>query len=193
MKKVSNLLFVFATLVIAISCNNSGKENVKAADSANDAKTNTDTSSATLQTDDKSSSFLVRVADAGMGEVELTKLAEEKSTNAEIKGFASMLWNDHTQLNQQVKQMAQERNVTLPPTTSEDHNKVMADMKTRSGKNFEKEFLDKLVVNHNKSISLFEDAIKEVNDAAVRTFADNTLPKLRVHRDSAQALKKKYW
>jgi putative membrane protein len=197
MKKLSILLGLFATIGLGIAaCNNSGKENVDTADSINSEKRDgmdTVDNRAGVTADEESSKFLVRVADAGMSEVEFTKLAEQKATTPEIKQFATMLWNDHTQLNQQVKQLAQERNITLPATTSEDHNKMMTDVQAKTGKSFDKAFIDKLIANHNKSIDLFEKAVKNVNDAGVRTFADNTLPKLRMHRDSAQALEKKYW
>ena len=197
MKKMSILLGLFATIGFGMTaCNNSGKENVDTADSINKEKrdvADTANNRVNVTTDKESSEFLVRVADAGMSEVEFTKLAEQKATTPEIKQFASMLWNDHTQLNQQVKQLAQERNITLPATTSEDHNKMMTDIQAKTGKAFDKAFIDKLIANHNKSIDLFDKAIKDVNDASVRTFADNTLPKLKMHRDSAQALEKKYW
>ena len=132
MKKMSILLGLFATIGFGMTaCNNSGKENVDTADSINKEKrdvADTANNRVNVTTDKESSEFLVRVADAGMSEVEFTKLAEQKATTPEIKQFATMLWNDHTQLNQQVKQLAQERNITLPATTSEDHNKMMTDM-----------------------------------------------------------------
>lgn len=190
MKKLSIGLIVLATVWMA--CNNSGNENVDKADSINKARS--ENASDTMGTvDEKSSSFLVRVANAGMSEVELTKLAESKAATPEIKQFANMLWNDHTQLNAQVKQLAGDRKITLPDSTSADHRKLMDDMKAKSGKNFDKAFIETLIKNHNNSIDLFEKAVNEVNDSGVRTFADNTLPKLRMHRDSARAIEKKYW
>ncbi len=193
MKKLSILLGLFATMGLGVACNNSGKENVDTADSINKAKADSANNPGAVVVDEQSSSFLVRVADAGMAEVELTQLAQTKAVTPEIKQFAGMLHNDHMQLNDEVKKLAGERNITLPAATSEDQKKLMVDMKAKTGKNFDKEFIQKIISKHNNSIDLFEKAIKDVNDSGVRTFADNTLPKLRMHRDSAQAIEKKYW
>ncbi|HEX7845075.1 MAG TPA: DUF4142 domain-containing protein [Chitinophagaceae bacterium] len=191
MKTVS--IFLCLAMITVAACNNEGKDNVEKADSINKAKDDNAMNNNTVTVDQESSEFLVRVADAGMNEVDITKLAQEKASIPEVKSLASMLWTDHSQLNQQVKQLAQERNITLPSTTSADHAKEMDDLKAKTGKNFDREFIRKMISKHNSSIDAFEKAVKDVKDSGVRTFADNTLPKLRMHRDSAQAIEKKYW
>src|SRR5256885_1244962 len=101
MKKIS---WFFLTLpFVLIACNNQNKDSVEKADSTNQAKADTsntmDTTSTTkgvLGVDDKTASFLVKVADVGMTEVQLGKIAEEKAANKRVKEFGSMMVKDHT-------------------------------------------------------------------------------------------------
>lgn len=43
---------------------------------------------------------------------------------------------------------------------------------------------------HHETIDLFEQAADNVKDAELKTFINNTLPKLRNHLDSAKAIDK---
>ena len=47
-----------------------------------------------------------------------------------------------------------------------------------------------MVKDHQEAIDLFEKASGNVKDSEVKTFIDNTLPKLRMHLDSAKAVQK---
>ncbi|RYY22254.1 MAG: DUF4142 domain-containing protein, partial [Chitinophagaceae bacterium] len=46
------------------------------------------------------------------------------------------------------------------------------------------------VKDHEKTINLFEEGSRDVKDAELKTFIDQTLPKLRTHLDQAKAIQK---
>ena len=50
-----------------------------------------------------------------------------------------------------------------------------------------------MIDRHKSGIKLYEDAAKDANDADIKAFANNTLAKLRMHLDSAQAIKKMHF
>lgn len=188
MKKKS---IAIALPFLLLACNNEGKDSVEKADSANEAKMDSNsTTSQALQTDEASSSFLVKAADGGMTEVRLGELGQQKASNTGVKRFASMMVHDHTGANDQVKTLAAQRNVTLPDAPASDNQKKVDDMAKKTGKDFDKSFMDAMVNDHEKTIDLFKDASGKANDADVKAFADNTLPKLQMHLDSAKAIRK---
>lgn len=193
MKKINALLL--AASFILVACNNTADDSVEKADSIN--KANTDTSVTgnrnVVVTDEKSSAFLVRAANSGMAEVQLAKIAQQKATLDAVKSFATMLEKDHSSVNDQVKNLAAQRNVTLPATISEDKQKMIADCEKKTGKDFDKEYVSMMVKSHNDGIDLFEDVRSNATDIDVKNFADKTLPALRMHLDSAKALQKRYW
>jgi putative membrane protein len=184
MKKVLPLLIGLGLLSFA--CNNEANDSVDTADSANEAKQDNQT---TPGFDQASSDFLVKAADGGMAEVEAGQLAQEKGTNAKVKSFASMMVSDHSGANSQVKSLAAARNISLPATVSDENKNKKDDLAKKTGADFDKAYMDLMVDDHQKTINLFENASGDVKDAEVKTFVDNTLPKLRMHLDSAKAIR----
>ncbi|MET0391870.1 MAG: DUF4142 domain-containing protein [Chitinophagaceae bacterium] len=187
MKK--SALFLLALPLAICACNNEGKDSVEKADSANQAK-HEDTLRNNIATDEATSDFLVRAADGGMAEVQLGELAQQKATNAAVKEFGAMMVQDHTAANNQVKALAAGRNVTLPASVSDEHKKKADDLSKKSGKDFDKAFMSAMVSDHEKTIDLFKSGAEKSNDPDVKTFANNTLPKLQHHLDSARAIQK---
>lgn len=190
MKKRTGLLLALPFALLA--CNNEGTDSVAQADSTNLAKMDSTNSAGqpAITASAETSSFLVNAADGGMTEVQLGQIAEQKALNTKVKGFGAMMVHDHTAAGEQVKTLASQRNVTLPDSVSNDHKDDINNIMKKTGKAFDKAFIDAMVSDHKKVISLFEGASKNVNDTEVKTFVDNTLPRLHMHLDSAQAIQK---
>jgi len=205
MKKIFALLPAICFMLLA--CNDTNDTTTESTSStstntntATDA--NTPTSSATdantgstnsVVTDEKSTEFLKKVTNSGMAEVQLAKLAQQKATIGAVKNFAAMLERDHTAANQQVKSLADQRNVTVPSTISDDKQKMYNDMEKKTGKAFDKDYISMMIKAHGDGISLFENTRSNASDIDVKNFADKTLPTLRMHLDSAKAIQKRYW
>src|ERR1044071_2873332 len=107
---------LFALPLFVLACNNEASDSVDKADSANKAKLDSPSSRPGITTDEASTNFLVKAADGGMAEIALGEIAKQKATNSSVKQFASMMVNDHSGANGQVKSLAAQRNVTLPAT-----------------------------------------------------------------------------
>jgi putative membrane protein len=71
-----------------------------------------DRSTSTVSADDKD--FAIKAAQGGMAEVELGKLAQERGAIAHVKDYGKMLVDDHTRLNNDLKDIAAKENITLP-------------------------------------------------------------------------------
>ena len=189
MKKAAAVLSAL-TLIMG-ACNNETKDSVEKADSANTAKMDSPgTGNQPIRADEESSSFMVRAADGGMTEVHLARMAESKATDAKVKGFAAMMVQDHSAANEKVKMLANQRNVTLPDSISADNKKKAEDLGRKTGKAFDKAFMDVMVKDHESAVDLFEKSGDKVNDTDVKTFINNTLPKIKMHLDSARTIRK---
>jgi putative membrane protein len=204
MKKIS---FILLALPFAIACNNSSNDSVDKADSANNAKSDTSTSnmsttpstdtsatsnkmSGTMSVDKGTSDFMVKVADVGMTEVKLGQMAQDKGMNQRIKDFGAMMVKDHTAAGDELKNLAQRKNVTLPETVGNDHQKKIDDLNKKTGKDFDKSYIDAMVDGHQATVNDFEKMSKNEKDADVKAWVDKTLPTLKMHLDSARAIKK---
>ena len=195
MKKIFALLPAFCFMLLA--CNDTDdtttENTTNTSTSTNTATDANVTATNTVVTDEKSSEFLKKVTNSGMAEVQLAKLAQQKATIEAVKNFAAMLERDHTAVNQQVKNLADQRNVALPAVISDDKQKMYTDMEKMTGKAFDKDYISMMVKAHGDGISLFEDTRSNASDIDVKNFADKTLPTLKMHLDSAKAIQKRYW
>ena len=193
MKKQISFFSMLCLLAALTACNNTGtKDEVEKADSSNEAKMDTSSShqGATVAVDEKTTDFMVKVADGSMTEVEVGKLAQEKASNQRVKNFASMMVQDHSKANDELKSLASQKNVTIPADISDDNKKHKDDLSKKSGKDFDKAFMKMMVDDHQKTVDKFEECSKDAKDADVKAWVDKTLPTLRMHLDSAKAINK---
>lgn len=190
-------VFIWLLLPLAFACNTQTKDSTEQADSANEAKSDTtqkmmDTSaspSGAIAVDEPTSKFLVNVADVNMAEVQLGQMAREKAMSQRVKDFANMMVNDHTNATNELKTLAANKNVTLPTSVDEDHQKKMDDLNKKTGKDFDKAYMDMMEDGHESTIKDFKKNTDN-KDADVKAFVDKTLPTLQMHLDSAKAIKK---
>ncbi len=186
MKKMTLALAVLLTTGAMYSCNNADtKDSVEKADSANKEKA--DAQSTAVKEDD--SEFMEFAADAGMTEVEAAKAAQSKTTDPKVKEFAAAMIKDHTAAGNDLKSLAGTKNITLPAAISEDHQKAIADVSAKTGKDFDKAYVDMMVDDHQKVVDKFEDASKNAKDPDVKAFATKTLPTLQAHLEHAKMIK----
>ncbi len=125
--------------------------------------------------------FMNDAAPGGMAEVELGKLAVSKSQNAEVKAFAQKMIDDHSKAGEDLKQLAAQKKVMLPPDVLPAHKQLMEKLSKLSGADFDKEYVKAMVEAHEKDVTAFENASKTAGDADVKALATKTLPILKMH------------
>jgi putative membrane protein len=198
MKKLTTILFV-GMLVFAQACNNgsNNKDSVADANDMNAKKDTTDVSNMkkdtmanTMGVSDNAAKFAVAAANGGMMEVELGKLAQEKAINKQVKDFGEMMVKDHTKANDELKSIAAQKNITLPASVSDDSQKKIADLNKKSGKDFDKDYINMMVKDHKDDIDDFEKAAKDSTYPEIQSFAVKTLPTLYKHLGAAKAIQK---
>jgi putative membrane protein len=134
--------------------------------------------------------FMKKAADGGMAEVALAKLAQTKSSNAEVKAFAEKLEQDHTKANDELKTLAQSKNVTLPSTMSKMHQAKEDKLSKLSGAAFDRAYIADMLADHKKDVAEFERQSTQATDPDVKAFAAKTLPTLKDHLQQVQQLSK---
>ncbi|AKD02945.1 DUF4142 domain-containing protein [Pontibacter korlensis] len=134
------------------------------------------------------SDFMTKAASNSMLEVEAGRLAQDRAQNQQVKEYGKMMVADHTKANEQMKQLAQQKNVTLPDSLGQDHKDQLQSLQDKKGREFDQEYMDLMVSSHEEAVTLFEDASNNIQDAEVKSFATTTLPKLREHLDRANQI-----
>jgi putative membrane protein len=156
------------------------------ASSAVNTVANTAASMTTPSPDD----FMKNAADGGMAEVEMGKLATKNAQDPEVKKFGQMMVDDHTKANTELKALAAKKNVTLP-TDMGSYKGDVDDLSKLKGADFDKEYVDHMVDDHEDDVAAFEKQANNGTDPDVKAFAAKTLPVLRKHLDAIKAIQAK--
>jgi putative membrane protein len=133
--------------------------------------------------------FIENAAKGGLFEVQVAKLAESKATDPAVKDFAKMLADQHTNANNELTQLANNKGVELPAAPGFMQRHSVNSLAKRSGADFDKQFVSEVgIKDHQKDIKEFEKASKDVKDPDLKAWVDKTLPTLREHLAQAQKL-----
>lgn len=131
--------------------------------------------------------FMDKAAQGGMAEVKLGELAAQKAQSDQVKQFGQRMVDDHSKADDQLKQLASTKGVTLPTTIDKSTQKEYDKLSKLSGPEFDREYMKHMVSDHKKDISDFKSEASKAKDADVKQFASSTLPTLQEHLQLAQA------
>jgi putative membrane protein len=188
-KKIFGMLAITGLLVCAASCNNNKANEDKTEDTKQQAEEHNDAKFENKQ--EKDAQFLVDAADISMTEIELGKLAESHGTMPEVRELGKTMIADHTKALNEVKSLASKKQITLPTEMSNKSMDAYKMLDTKTGKDFDKDYCDKMVDGHKDAISKFEKAAADSKDEEIKNWASSTLPTLRKHLDSSMACQEK--
>jgi putative membrane protein len=130
--------------------------------------------------------FVKNTAKDGMAEVELGKLAAEKASNADVKSFAERMVSDHTKANDELKQVAAKKNITLPADPDAKAKAKYDRLSKLSGPAFDRAYMNEMLAGHKKAVAAFGREAKNGTDPDIKMFASSTLPTLQDHLKMAQ-------
>ena len=189
MKRIFHLLLIGSALSFA-ACNSNGDQASKTSDNGQPGKIDSSSTGATNHNDvdNSDASFLSEAAYGGMKEVEGGKIAQQKGTAKEIKDLGSMMVTDHSAMNEKVKALAAKKNIQLPTAVAKDD---LDKLNSKSGADFDKDYANDMVDDHEKDIKKFEDEANNGKDPDIKALANEALPKLRHHLEMAKAAKAK--
>ena len=132
--------------------------------------------------------FATKAAQGGMAEVQDGTLAQQNAASPQVKQFGQMLVTDHTQANQQLQQIAQQEGITLPAAPGTDEAQQSQKLQSLSGKDFDRQFVQNEVADHKKTIAEFQKEAQSGSDPALKAFAQQSIPVLQKHLQTAESL-----
>lgn len=133
--------------------------------------------------------FMTMAATGGMAEVEMARLALQKSGSDSVKQYAQKMLDDHTAANNELMQVASAKGVTLPTQPDAKHMAMMAKMQKLSGMQFDMMYVKEAgVKGHEKMEKLFMKESMGGMDMDVKAFAAKTLPVVRMHLQMAREM-----
>jgi putative membrane protein len=133
--------------------------------------------------------ILTDLAQANVNEVAAGNIAVQKATSPDVKSFAQKMVDDHTKGLQEVQQVAQNKNVTLPTEPDAKHKKMADKLNGLSGAAFDKAYVTNAgVADHKAAHQLVMSAQKKATDPDVKALAAKLQPTIDQHMQAVQPL-----
>lgn len=124
---------------------------------------------------------MTKAAQGGLTEVQLGELASKRGTSKAVKRYGQRMVKDHTPVNNQLKQLAAKKGVTLPTSLDTTNQQVKQSLSELSGAAFNREYLNQMLKDHQNDVSAFQTEAQQGQDPDVKAFAAQTLPTIQKH------------
>lgn len=125
--------------------------------------------------------FIKKVAEINLGEVALGKLAQQKASDPAVKEFGKLMEQDHSNAQDQLRTLAQQKGVTLPSGPGAEGNNLKQQLSSTSGNQFDKTYVEHMLSGHKKAIAMLENEVENGQDQAIKNFAEKVLPTIQDH------------
>ena len=136
------------------------------------------------------------LAASNAAEIEHSKVAVDKATNADVKAFAQMMIDEHTAMSKQGDELAVRLNVTPAPNDvanelRDESTKDVNDLTAKTGADLDKEYIDEQIDMHQETLDLLDRMDDNVTNADLKALIEQAKPKVQQHLDRAKSIKEK--
>lgn len=132
--------------------------------------------------------FVKTAAEGGLTEVKLGELASQKSSSDDVKQFGEKMVKDHTQLNDDMKPIAQSMGVTPPTQLNKQHQKMYDKLSGMSGDQFDKAYLSAMVKDHHNDLREFKAEASSTKNADLKAAVEKGTAVIQEHTTMVEKL-----
>ncbi len=136
--------------------------------------------------------FVRAAAASDLYETEASRLAEQRSQNAQVKQFAQRMLRDHGKTTGELKGMLGHlQGVSAQQMTADldqQHEALLRQLQGAQGAEFDRLFAQQQLQSHQAAVELFRAYAQSGDDARLKQWASQTLPSLEEHLREAQQL-----
>lgn len=132
--------------------------------------------------------FMKKAAESDAEEIQLGQLAQEKSSNPQVKSFGERMIKDHSNNDNELKALAHSQHISLPVGLLPKAKNEANGLSQLSGTKFDDAYMTYMVQEHTKDVNKFKHMAAMASDPTVKDFAKNSLPVLESHLREAKQI-----
>ena len=193
---MSRHLLIAGACIAALSlaaCGKKAETTEGAATPAEQAMTPDANTAATVPTPQNEAAavdFVPKAAASDMFEVAAAKIAQKRSTNADVKKFAGEMITAHTASTAALKKAIADSGQTITPPAAlpSDLQGKLDDLNKADAKDFDKKYVDGQVDAHQSALNLMQRYAEDGDVPAIKAFAATTAPTVQKHFDMAKMM-----
>lgn len=133
--------------------------------------------------------FLTKSAQDSMYELASAQLAVKKAQNSGIKQYANKLIQDHATYNQQLTELARQKQVNLPTSLDAQNKAKLARLQQLQGEAFEREYIKETAQANIDDVKELQRQASTTRDPQIKAFVAQFLPVQQEHSRLASGLK----
>jgi putative membrane protein len=132
--------------------------------------------------------FVQAAFQAGMLELEASRVAVNASSNASVKSFADRIIVDHEKANTELAALAKAKSIPLPTALDAEATRKLQALRDKPARDFDAAYATQMLDDHTAAVALFQANISSP-DGELAAFVGRTLPVLEHHRHEAENLR----
>ena len=137
---------------------------------------------------DEDAKAMKNLAEANLAEIQAGKLAADKAQSPQVKQFGNRMVQDHTQMLDELKQLAQSKDVELPGSPGMGDKAHELTLRTKSGQDFDKEYMQDMVKDHQKDVQETGELAQKVSDPQLKQAVQKAHAKIQEHLAMAKRI-----
>jgi putative membrane protein len=134
--------------------------------------------------------FLERAMESDVAEIQMGRLALEKSTDEQVRHFATQMTDDHGKMLDEWKQAVATLNIPVPEEPSKNAMKTMDKMKGLSGDAFDQAYIKEMVKAHKEDDKAFKEEARSTTNTQLKQMATEDAGIVEGHLQQIQEIAK---
>jgi putative membrane protein len=131
--------------------------------------------------------FLQQALQDQLAEIELSKIAENNSTDPLVINFAKAKVRDETQANRMLRELAAKKGIPVSAASDAEHAAMMKILRSKNGTELDDYYAKDMARTDDKLIQLYQSQSAD-SDRDVASYARSALPQEEQHEKLAQSL-----
>lgn len=151
------------------------------------ASTQQSAGASSAQLSDRDERMVKQIAESHLAEINVGKIAQDKASSEEVKSFAKKMVDDHTKALDELKQMVQAKEVTLPTEPNRQQMAQQKKIEGMSGAKFDREYMQQAGDRaHKETHRLLQRAASRAEDSDLKNYASKAIGTVESHQQMAK-------
>lgn len=132
--------------------------------------------------------FVREVAKSNMLQVSLGEMAEQRAASPDVKQFGRKMAEAHTLAVNKLQEIARKDHIGIPGDMDRQDHEMVGHHLGLKGRDFDLAYVKHMVNGHMKDLEMFEQMAAEGTNPDLRSYAEQTIPTLREHLQTAREI-----
>lgn len=132
--------------------------------------------------------FVRQILESDAAEVKLGQLAQQKSQSDDVKQLGQNMVENRTNLDKQLKPIAEELSVNFPKEPSKKDRELIAKLGALSGPEFDQQYLQAVAKDNREDVKGFESEAQAAQNPNLQQAAKLDQPVIQQHLESIEKI-----